>query len=295
MINTDFLRELDHLSFVVRKKVSTAYSGTRRSILRGRGMEAIGYREYSQGDDIRIIDWKVYGRTEKLFVKEFEEEKSLTTHILLDISNSMNFRDKFIYAAMIALGFAYLVTKNNEKFAISTFSQEVNIARPKRGRYYLSESIDTLNSAALAGKTNFGKCMEQYQKVIKSRSLIIIISDFLADIESIKSAIYRLGRNDLILIQVLDKIEKDLDIQGDAKLIDLETDAKMNIYASPRLKTQYQERLNNHIARIKETCSQVGADFHVFTTDMPIFNAILDVISAREARLPYEARRPWAR
>jgi len=82
MIDTSFFKELDRFSFMVRKRVSTAYSGSRRSILKGRGMEPVSYREYTQGDDFKTIDWKVYGRTEKLYVKEFEEEKSLTTHIL---------------------------------------------------------------------------------------------------------------------------------------------------------------------------------------------------------------------
>jgi len=167
MIDTSFFKELDRFSFMVRKRVSTAYSGTRRSILKGRGMEPVSYREYTRGDDFKIIDWKVYGRTEKLYVKEFEEEKSLTTHILLDTSKSMDFRNKFEYAAMLALGFAYLVTKDNEKFGISTFAEEINITKPKRGRRYLSETIDLLNSTELAGKTRFDYCMEKYASIIK--------------------------------------------------------------------------------------------------------------------------------
>ena len=178
MIDTTFFKELDRFSFMVRKRVSTAYSGSRRSILKGRGMEPVSYREYTQGDDFKTIDWKVYGRTEKLYVKEFEEEKSLTTHILLDTSKSMDFRNKFEYAAMMALGFAYLVTKDNEKFAVATFGEEINITKPKRGRKYLSLTIDLLNSTQLLGKTRFDYCMEKYASVIRSRSLVFIISDF---------------------------------------------------------------------------------------------------------------------
>ncbi len=283
MIDTSFFKELDRFSFMVRKRVSTAYSGSRRSILKGRGMEPVSYREYTQGDDFKTIDWKVYGRTEKLYVKEFEEEKSLTTHILLDTSKSMDFRNKFEYAAMMALGFAYLVTKDNEKFAVATFAEEINITKPKRGRKYLSLTIDLLNSTQLLGKTRFDYCMEKYASVIRSRSLVFIISDFMADIEAVRNSIFRLGDNELVLIQVLDPLEKSLDLGGEAKLIDLETDAKMDIYTSPRLRAEYQKRLNDHTAKIKETCITVGADFHTVTTDKPIFDSIFEVVNSREA------------
>ncbi|MFZ3384132.1 MAG: DUF58 domain-containing protein [Candidatus Methanoperedens sp.] len=283
MIDTSFFKELDRFSFMVRKRVSTAYSGSRRSILKGRGMEPVSYREYTQGDDFKTIDWKVYGRTEKLYVKEFEEEKSLTTHILLDTSKSMDFRNKFEYAAMLALGFAYLVTRDNEKFAVAGFGEEIDITRPKRGRKYLSLTIDLLNSAQLKGKTHFDYCMEKYASVIKSRSLVFIISDFMTDVEAIRNSIFRLGDNELVLIQVLDPLEKSLDLGGEAKLIDLETDAKMDIYTSPRLRAEYSKRLNDHIAKIKETCITVGADFHTVTTDKPVFDSIFEVVNKREA------------
>ncbi len=285
MIDTSFFKELDRFSFMVRKRVSTAYSGTRRSILRGRGMEPVSYREYTQGDDFKIIDWKVYGRTEKLFVKEFEEEKSLTTHILLDTSKSMDFRKKFEYAAMIALGFAYLVTKDNEKFGVSTFAEEINITKPKRGRKYLSQTIDLLNSTTLQGKTRFDYCMEKYANIIKSRSLVIIVSDFMADVDAVRNAIFRLGNNELILIQVLDPVERSLDLGGEAKLIDLETEKKLDIYTSPRLRDDYEKRLSEHISKIKESSLQVGADFHTFTTDKPVFDAIFEVINQREVKV----------
>lgn len=285
MIDTSFFKELDRFSFMVRKRVSTAYSGSRRSILKGRGMEPVSYREYTQGDDFKTIDWKVYGRTEKLYVKEFEEEKSLTTHILLDTSKSMDFRNKFEYSAMLALGFAYLVTKDNEKFAVAPFGEEITITKPKRGRKYLSMTIDLLNSAQLIGKTRFDYCMEKYASVIRSRSLVFVISDFMADVDAIRNSIFRLADNELVLIQVLDPLEKSLDLGGEAKLIDLETDAKMDIYTSPRLREQYQQRLNDHIARIKETCMTVGADFHTVTTDKPVFDAIFEVVNRTEVKI----------
>ncbi len=127
--------------------------------------------------------------------------------------------------------------------------------------------------------------MEKYASVIRSRSLVIIISDFMADVNAIKDAIFRLGDNELVLIQVLDPLEKNLDLGGEARLIDLETDVKMDIYTSPRLRLEYQKKLSDHIASIKETCLDVGADFHTVSTDIPVFDAIFEVVSSRETRI----------
>ncbi|MDI3487176.1 MAG: hypothetical protein PWQ50_2396, partial [Methanolobus sp.] len=102
-IDVEFFRQLDRFTFMVRKRISTAYAGSRRSIHSGRGLDTIGYREYNRGDEIKSIDWKAYARSEKLYIRQFEEDKSLTTHILLDSSKSMDYTggeeiSKFEYA-----------------------------------------------------------------------------------------------------------------------------------------------------------------------------------------------------
>ena len=125
-IDVDFFRQLDRFSLMVKKRVSSVYAGSRRSRQSGRGLDTIGYVEYHPGDDPKSIDWNIYARSEKLYVREFEENKSLTTHIMLDRSNSMDFTSdtvtKYEYGAMLAAGFAYLVTRENDKFGISTYS-----------------------------------------------------------------------------------------------------------------------------------------------------------------------------
>lgn len=285
MIETDFFEELDRFSFLMRKRVSTVYAGARRSIRYGKGIGIVGYREYMPGDDIKTIDWRLYARTEKLYIRQYEEEKSLTAHILLDASKSMEFKSgnlsKFDYAAMLATGFAYIVTKENEKFGISTFSEDVNIMPTKRGTAYLMGMIDYLNNLKLAGKTNLARCIEEYIKVITSKSLVIVISDFLDKIESINAAIYRLASHELILVQVLDKQEWDVELEGDVKLYDLETAKNIKTYVSPRFREEYLQRLREHIHAIAATCDRVGAEFYTFRTDKPIFDAFFEVMVAR--------------
>jgi uncharacterized protein (DUF58 family) len=285
LIETDFFEELDRFNFLMRKRVSTVYAGARRSIRYGKGIGIVGYREYMPGDDIKTIDWRLYARTEKLYIRQYEEEKNLTAHILLDASKSMEFKSgkfsKFDYAAMLATGFAYIVTKENEKFGISTFSEDVNIMPTKRGTAYLMGMIDYLNNLKLAGKTNLARCIEEYIKVITSKSLVIVISDFLDKIESINAAIYRLASHDLILVQVLDQQEWDVELEGDVKLYDLETAKNIKTYISPRFKEEYLHRLQEHIHAIAATSSRVGAEFYTFNTNKPIFDAFFEVMVAR--------------
>jgi len=115
MIDLEFFEQLDRFTLMVRKRVSSAYIGARRSVKYGRGAEPVGYREYNRGDDIRLIDWKVYARTERLFVREHEEERNITAHILLDVSRSMGYGEptKLEYGLMVGAGVAYLMCKQS--------------------------------------------------------------------------------------------------------------------------------------------------------------------------------------
>lgn len=284
-IETDFFRQLDRFTFSVRKRVSTVYAGNRPSTRSGHGIDTIGFREYDSSDALKAIDWKAYARTEKLYVRQFEEEKTLTTHILLDASKSMDYPEKgtskFEYSAMLAAGFAYMVTKYNDRFAISTFTDEIYINKPRRGRKNLMRTIDRLSELELSGGTSISEAVMKYSREIKSRSLVILISDFMQDPEAIDTALYRLSDHDLIVIQVLDSTEKELPLQGNSKLVDLETGEDIRTYISEKFKERYTRKLDDHTARIKKTCMKVGAEFYTFTTDTPIFNAFHHTIRRR--------------
>jgi uncharacterized protein (DUF58 family) len=120
--------------------------------------------------------------------------------------------------------------------------------------------------------------MVQYKKVIGNRSLLVLISDFLLDIDEVTEALYTLGDHEIKIVQVLDPIEKDLKYSGDFKLTDSETKNKLRTYISPRLRVQYQQMLDNHSAKIEETCNRLGMHFHLLTTDTPIFDAFYRVL-----------------
>ncbi|MCS4541019.1 MAG: DUF58 domain-containing protein [Euryarchaeota archaeon] len=284
LIDIDFCKELDRFSFMVKKRVISIYAGARVSIKEGKGIDTVDYREYFPGDDIKSIAWKVYSRTEKLYIRRFEEEKNLTTHILVDCSKSMEFGEikKFDYAAMIGAGFAYLVTNENERFALSTYSDELkDIMQPRRGKRHFLDAVELLNSTSLEGKTRLNVCADQYSKIIRSRSLVIIISDFLEPLSSLDTGIYKIARgsHDLVLIQVLDPKEKNLEgVEGDTKLYDSETSEMRRTYISPAFKANYKKILDEHAGAIKKVCDDVGADFYSITSDTPIFDAFLEII-----------------
>jgi uncharacterized protein (DUF58 family) len=278
-MDTEFLAELDRFTLLVRKRVSTAYTGARRSVKVGRGISPVGYREYRKGDDFKFVDWKVYARTEKLYVREHEEERSLAVHLLLDASSSMGFGEKFSFASMVSVGFAYMAIKENEKFSISKFGEMLEPGETKGGRRNLFWAMEDLDRTAPSGGTDFKRTAEQFDLTIRSTSLVVVISDFLDDVESIIAGIYKLSVHDLILIQILDPAEADLDFEGDLRFIDMESKESVMTRVTPKVREEYKSKMNEHDARIRETCNAVGADLFTYTTDTPIFEVFSDVNS----------------
>ena len=129
VIKTDFLRELDEFILVVKKRVTSSFTGERRSESTGSGLIFKDYANYVYGDDFKNIDWRVFARTDKLLVKRYEEDRNLTVHIIIDFSGSMDFGSKIKkheYASMIALGFSYIALENNERFVLSTFDDKLD-------------------------------------------------------------------------------------------------------------------------------------------------------------------------
>jgi len=277
-MDIDFFKELERFSLLVRKRVSTAYSGGRKSLRFGHGISPVGYREYRKGDDFKLVDWKVYGRTEKLYIREHEEERSLVVHILLDGSGSMGYEDKFGYACRLAAGFAYLAVLENEKYAISLFCRKFYPGEPKRGRINLIRSVEVLDGVAPRGATSLRAVADQLEASLKSTSLVVLISDLLADTEEVLSSIYRLSGHELVVIQVLAPAETELSFGGDIKFVDLESGQPLITRITEGERQEYLRRLGEHNDRIREACSQVGAEYFLFRTDQPVFESFTEML-----------------
>ncbi|RQW78185.1 MAG: DUF58 domain-containing protein [Methanothrix sp.] len=278
-MDTEFFKELERFSLLVKKRVSTAYTGGRKSLRLGHGISPVGYREYRKGDDFKLIDWKAYARTEKLYIREHEEERSLVVHILLDGSGSMSYEGKFTFASRLAAGFAYLATLENEKYALSLFCKRLYAGEPKRGKSNLFQSIDELDKVLPHGGTNLKPIVDQFESLITTTSLVVLISDFLGETDEILSGIYRLSKHDLIVIQVLAPEEVELRFGGDVKFVDSETKTPLVTRVTEGERKEYLRKLEEHNSRIRAACNQVGADFFSFRTDRPIFEAFTEMLS----------------
>ena len=281
MINTQFLDQLSRFNLVVKKRVTSNLTGPRHSISGGHGLTFKDYRIYAPGDDIRLIDWRVYARTDNLYIKVHEEERNLTVHIIIDRSASMDFgkpTSKFDYASMIGVGFAYIALRDNERFQFSTFADTLDIFQPKRGMSHLAAMVQHLNSIKPKGNSKLVDTIRQYKKVIGSRSLLVLASDFLVNIDEIREAFYLLGDHEIKIIQVLDRTEKELKMEGDMKLIDSETKGMLRTFISPRLRMQYQQQLDEHCAKIEEVCNKLNIHYHLAITDTPIFDTFYKIL-----------------
>jgi len=284
MIDTSFLKLLDRFQLILRKKITSNYAGAKESPAYGRGLVFKDYKEYVSGDDFRLIDWKVYARTEKLNIKRFEEERNMTVRIVLDASASMNYGSKikkFDYAGMIAIGFLYMALKNNERFELTTFSDQLTPFRQKKGTKQLMDIIQYLNKLKISGKSNFKYSLEQYKKFINSKSLIIIISDFFFNPQELKDILVRYRKSDVMAVQVLDPTEKDLPVTGDMILKDAETETSLRTFVSNRLKTKYQSQLTDHIHKLHDICFETKSKFFSVTTDVPIFDSFYEILSVK--------------
>src|SRR3989338_2279498 len=283
MIDTSFLKLLDKFQLILRKKITSNYAGARESPAYGKGLVFKDYKEYVPGDDFRLIDWRVYARTEKLNIKRFEEERNMTIRIILDASASMNYGKtrKFDYASMIAIGFLYIALKNNERFELTTFSDKLTRFRAKKGAKQLLDVVHYLNDLKIAGKANFKYSLEEYKRFIDSKSLIVIISDFFFDPEELKDILIRYRKSEVIVVQVLDPEEKDLPVTGDMILKDAETESVLRTFISQRLKSRYQSKLQEHIHNLHDICFETKSKFFSITTNTPIFDSFFQILTVK--------------
>ncbi len=281
MIDASFLDQLGKFNIILKRKVHSQYSGERTSSNTGDGLIFSDYREYMTGDDFRQIDWNLYARTDKYFIKRFEEEKNMTMHVLLDSSGSMDFGKKitkFEYGAMIGLGFSFLSIKANERFDFSTFSDKMDLIRPKKGKNALLEILDFLNKKKVKGESNFYNSLSAFKKQLKSKSMVVLISDFLFDTKELEESLKLFKKSEVIVIQVLDPEELKFNMAGDLVLKDAEHGGIIKTFVSNRLRSVYRNKMDLHIAEMKNICQTVNAKFMTVTTDQSIFDTFYKII-----------------
>lgn len=281
-LSVDFLRQLDRFRIILKKRVSSKYQGARKADQAGQGLMFKDYKDYVPGDDFRNIDWRVYARTNKYYVRRFEEERNLTVHVILDRSASMDFGTprKFDYGSLLGVGFAYLAMRNNEKFEFSTFAEELDAVRARKGSKQLLSMLDRLREQEVKGKSEFTKSLESAKSLIKSKSIIVLISDFLYPIEEVKQTLLRYRKSQVICIQVLDPQERQMSMEGDLILRDAEENTELRTFITRRVQHTYRDQLESHIAELRNLCEGLRNSFVSVTTDMEIFDAFFEAYVA---------------
>ena len=280
-IDTSFLKQLDRFDVILKKRVISSYAGARQSKAFGTGLVFYDYKDYVPGDDFRAIDWKVFARTDDYYIRRYEEERNMRIHVVIDASASMDFgtkMKKFDYASMVGIGFCYMAMRNNESFEVSTFAETLEIFKAKKGMNKLVGIVDTLSKIKPKGHSKFRESIEKYKKAIKTKAMVVIISDFLFDPEELRNTLYRFKKSQVMIIQVLDSSERELDIEGDIILNDSETSDTMRTFISNRVIENYSEQLLNHIYNLKKICDQMNVKFLSVSTDTPVFETFYTLL-----------------
>lgn len=267
LLDADFMARLDSLDVLSRKILQGKMQGERRSKRRGQSVEFADHRPYVAGDDLRFIDWNIYGRLEQLFLKLFLEEQDLTVHILMDCSNSVSLgepsKERFIKKMAAALSYVGLV--NNNRVTVSSFADGLTGQLPNmRGRHYLRQLAEFLLSPNSSGQgpSRFDDACRQLISGRIGSGVMIVMSDFLLK-EGYDSGLRRLigRRYDLYVIQILSPQELTPDLAGDLSLIDTEDGDVAEVTVSAALLEYYKRNLSAYCNEIKTFCTQRGATY----------------------------------
>ena len=265
LLDPAFMARLDSLDILSRKILQGKLQGERRSKRQGQSVEFADHRPYVSGDDLRYVDWNIYGRLEQLFLKLFLEEQDLTVHILIDSSSSMGMgdppKDRFTRKLAAALGYISLV--NNNRVTLSLFADGIRGQLANmRGRNYISQMADFLLSAESEGTSQFSQVC---RKVVGGRvgsGIMIILSDFFFKEDYVEGLRQMMGRRyDLYAIQVLSPQEISPEISGDLKLVDIEDADTAEITLTGGLLKYYKRALDAYCNELKAFCNRRGAGY----------------------------------
>lgn len=292
-LDPETVARLAGLELRARGVVAGFVSGMHRSAYRGYSVEFAEHRQYAPGDDLRHLDWRIFGRADKFFIKQFEEETNLRCNILLDISRSMGYgsgkRTKLEYACTLAACLTYLLTEQHDAAGLITFDDAVRTRLPcTTGRPHLADVLKVLDAVDPAGTTDVKILFHRLAEELQHRSTVVLISDLLADPEDVISGIGHicLARHELIVLHVLDAHEWDFPFSENLLFEGLEDDVRL--LADPQsLRDNYLAAVERFVTRVRATCLKTGADYvPVNTSDAPavVLSGYLAARAQRAAR-----------
>lgn len=280
--------KLSNLELIARLVVEGFITGLHKSPYHGFSVEFSEHRQYSPGDETRYIDWKVYGRTNKYFIKQFEEETNLRAYIILDASRSMAYSSsdnitKFEYACYLAGALSYLIMMQRDAVGLVIYDEGIRKFLPPRSmRSYLDLILSELERTEPGNLTNTSKSLHLVAERIKRRGLVIVLSDLLDNQSEVISAFkhFKHKKNELIVFQILDPMERNFRFDVDALFKDMETSEKV-MTQSLYIQRSYREAIDEFIKRYKIECLVNGIDYELMDTATPFDVALFRYLSKR--------------
>jgi uncharacterized protein (DUF58 family) len=290
-LDPSVLAEISSLDLIARTVVDGFVAGLHRSPDFGFSQEFAEYRAYSPGDDLRHVDWNVFARTERMYLKKYRGETNSLFTVVLDASNSMNFSShrvtKIDYARYVAASLFYLSIRNQRDAAgLIVFDDEVrNYIRPSTRQGQVSRLLHGLEMAEPRARTDFAKPISHFQEFLRRRGLVLVISDFYGSPEQIVRTIapLRFHGNEVVLFHVLDPQEIRPDLDKPVVLVDLET--REDIEVTPEYaRDTYQKKMAAHISGLRHSARGAGMDYHLLVTDRPLDGALKEYLAIRQRR-----------
>jgi len=285
LLDPSFMARLDQLDVMSRKLLAGKMKGERRSKRRGQSVEFADYRNYVIGDDLRFIDWNVYARLERLFLKLFLEEEDLSLYVLLDVSKSCDFgnpnKARYIKKVAAALGYIGLVNYNRVTLAAMA-DNIVAETGGLRGRRRVSQMIDFVDKLQPTGASNLAEACKKFALSHRHKGVCVVLSDFF-DKGGYENGLRYVagGKYDLFAVQCLAPQEIEPDLQGDLKLRDIEDDDMAEVSITQPLLKQYKANLNAYCLALKDYVTRRGGTYLFTSTAVPFDTLVLNYLRER--------------
>lgn len=279
LFNDDFLRKLERLDLLARKIFRGQLRGEHTTPRRGRGIEFSDFRRYRPGDDIRHIDWNIYSRLDRLFLKLYATEEDISLHVLMDASASMGIGTptKFNHARRIGAALAYIGLNNLDRVSFTAFSSNLGANLPSlKTRHEMPSLLSLLEDLPCAEPTNFGVCLREFALRARHPGIVVLISDLLGDdqLQLGIEALHGRGHN-VFVLQLLAEEEINPPLDGAMHLLDSETGAALNVTIDEQLRALYQAQLQQRLIKIEQYCLRRGIEYLRVSTAIDFEDVVL--------------------
>ena len=286
-LHPEAIKRIGRMEIRARHVVEGFLSGMHRSPYFGQSVEFLQHREYVVGDDLRHVDWKVWARQDRLYVKQFEEDTNMRCHLLVDVSASMEYGDgamnKYEYAATIAASLAYLILKQQDAVGCLTFDDQVRARVPTRSkRNHIMSIINSLDNNKPQNKTNLYDIFRAAAETFPRRGMMIVVSDFFSDMDATLRGLRLLRQrgHDVLVFHVMDDDELEFPFAGPTRFEDLESDIHLN--CNPRaLRDGYMQAVKEFLDDIRHQCAQNTVDYALIRTGDPLDAVLAKYLSNR--------------